>query len=346
MKFEKQVIDDIFKCYAMNSLHIDGQYQLIFAAEGDGSCHIFSGKNFEQKKTIWEGGGGTMSVVPVPEKEGYFFASKGFYSMVDATTSHVVLVRYKDGEFTQETIVEIPYLHRFDILNANGKRYFIGATLCSAKENKEDWSSPGKVFVAELPDDLDGDMAVEVTILKEGLTKNHGYARGVWDEKEAGFIGCEEGLFVATPPQSEGKEWKFEQILDHPISDVAALDIDGDGETEFAIIEPFHGDEFAIYKKIDGSYTKVYSYPTHMDFYHAVFATTINGVPTIVGGARRDDQQLFVIQHDQVSNKYINTVLDQKVGPSNVNAIHTDQGDIIMSANREIGQAAIYKMGK
>ena len=109
MKYEKQIIDDIFKCYAVSALLIEGEDQLIFAGEGDGSCHVFSGKDFDEKKTLWEGGGGTMSIVPIPEKEGYFFASKGFYSMVDATTSHVVLVRYKDGEFTGKKVIEIPY---------------------------------------------------------------------------------------------------------------------------------------------------------------------------------------------------------------------------------------------
>lgn len=346
MKFEKQIIGEIDKCYALDYLYIDGEYQLIFAGEGDGSCHVFSGENFDKKKTLWEGGGGTMSIVPVPEKEGYFFVSKGFYSMVDATTGHVLLVRYKDGEFTQEKVVDIPYLHRFDILNANGKRYFIGASICSAKKTTDDWSSPGKLFVAELPDDLDSEMKVELTVLKDGLTKNHGYGRGVWNGKEAGFVGSEEGLFVATPPQNKDDEWSVEQILTNPISDIAVIDIDGDGELELAVIEPFHGDEFAIYKKIDGEYEKVYSYPTYMDFYHAVFATTINGVPTIIGGARREDQQLFAVQYDETNNKYRNIVLDTKVGPSNVNAINTDQGDIVMSANREIGQAAIYKISK
>ncbi len=346
MKYEKQIIDDIFKCYAVNSLNIDGEYRLIFAGEGNGCCYVFSGKNFSEKETIWEGGGGTMSIVPIPEKDGYFFASKGFYSMVEATTSHVVLVRYKDDIFTVEKVIEIPYLHRFDILNANEKRYFIGASICSAKESKEDWSSPGKLFVAPIPDDLDGEMNIEVTVLKEGLTKNHGYARGIWNGNEAGFIGSEEGLFVVIPPQFKDDRWRIEQILNQPISDVAVIDVDGDGEMELAIIEPFHGDKFAIYKKVDGEYREVYSYPIYMNFYHAVFSATINGIPSIIGGARRGKQQLFVIQCDKANNSYKSIVLDEKVGPSNVNIINTKQGDIIMSANREIGQAAIYRISK
>ncbi len=346
MKYEKQIIDDIFKCYAVHSLHIGGCSHLVFAAEGDGGCHVFSGKDFRTKQTLWEGGGGTMSIVPVPEKEGYFFASRGFYSMVEATTAHVVLVRYGDGGFKAEKIMEIPYLHRFDILNANGKRYFLGASLCSAKKSKKDWSSPGKLFVSAIPEDLDGEMDIEVEVLKEGLTKNHGYGRGVWNEKEAGFIGCEEGLLAVTPPQSEDDSWKIEQILDQPVSDVAVIDIDGDGEIEFAVIEPFHGDKFAIYKKIDGVYQEVYAYPTYMDFYHAVFAATLNGIPAIIGGARRGAQQLFAVWYDKGHKRYENIVLDEKAGPSNVNIINTQQGDIVMSANREIGQAAIYKFGQ
>lgn len=344
MKFSKQIIDNIFKCYSVNALNISGETQLIFAAEGDGSCQIYSGDDFSTKTTLWQGGGGTMSIVPIPDKEGYFFASKGFYSMVDSRFSTIVLIRYKDGEFKEEKILEIPYLHRFDIFNVNGKRYLLAASIHSGKENKEDWSNPGKLFTAEIPFDLDGQINVELTILKESLTKNHGYGRGVWNGAECGFIGSEEGVFAIIPPQHNSDNWSIEQIFNQPVSDVTAIDMDGDGELEFALIEPFHGDKFVIYKKNQGEYKEVYSYPVHMNFYHAIDAGNINGVPTIVGGARRDDQQLFIIQYDKETDQYKNIVIDRNVGSSNVKIINTKNGNIIMSANREIGQAAIYNI--
>jgi hypothetical protein len=344
MKFEKKYLDDIFKCYAVSSTKIDGEPCLIFAGEGaDASMHVYRGKDFEEKTTIWEGSGGTMSISPLPEKDGYFLASKGFVSMVDAKESHVVIVRYKDGEFSYEKIVDLPYLHRFDLLTGkDGTKYFLGATIANYKENKEDWSHPGKLFVSEFPSDYDSKIELQLDILKDGLTINHGYCKGIYEGKEAGFIGAREGMFVAIPPETKGGEWVVKQIMDTPISDMAVLDIDNDGKQEIATISPFHGSEYKIYKEIDGEYKEVYSYPIYQDFYHTVVSCTLKGKPAFIGGARRNRMQLFVITYDEVKKEFVAEVVDEGVGPSNTAVCYTEEGEIILSANRQIGHAAIY----
>ncbi len=343
MKFKKKILDDIFKCYSVNELKIDGETHLIFAGEGPGICQVFSGTGFQKKQTLWEGGGGIMSIVTVPEYEGYFFASKGFFSMVDGETSGVYLIRYKNGEFREERIIDLPYLHRFDVLTIGAKRYFIGAALHSGKEDKEDWSKPGKLFVADMPMDLDGKIHVELRLLKEGITKNHGFNRGTWKGMEVAFIASEEGVFAIIPPQEGNLDWVVEQIFSHPVSDVAAIDIDGDGEIEFALLSPFHGNQFDVYKKVDGKYISVFSYDKKLDFYHAIYADTFNGIPSFIIGARKEDMDLFLVQYDQEEKAFTSHLVDSAVGSSNARIIHTKDGDMIMSANRQIGQAAIYR---
>ncbi len=342
MEFKKQVIDEIFKCYSVNALTIDGETHLLFAGEGPGVCHLYSGADFSEKKVLWgEGEGGTMSLVTVPDKEGYFFVSKGFFSMVDSGTSAVYLMRYKDGEFTEVKVADIPYLHRFDVITIGEKRFLVAAALHSGKVDKSDWSKPGKVYVAELPYDLDGDVNVELTVLKEGLTKNHGFNKGNWNGKEAAFIATEEGVMAVMPPQS-GDDWTMEQIFDHPVSDVAVEDLDGDGEVEFALLSPFHGNRFDVYKKVDGEYKSVFTYDVPQDFYHAIYADELNGVPTFVIGARKETMHLFAVQYDQEKKAFFSQLIDEEVGSSNARIIHTEKGDIVMSANRQINQAAIY----
>lgn len=344
MKFNKQIIDDIYKCYSVNALTINNETQLVFAGEGPGVCQVFRGPDFNEKITAWEGGGGTMSIVAVPEYPGYFFASKGFYSMVEAETSGVYLIRYQEGAFSETRIIDLPYLHRFDVLTIGGKRYFIGAALHAGKKDKEDWSKPGKVFVAELPLDLDGEINVELTLLKEDLTKNHGFNKGVWHGMEVAFIASEEGVFAVIPPQEGNPDWTIEQIFTHPVSDVAAIDLDGDGELEFALLSPFHGNQFDVYKKIDGQYRIVFTYDKELDFYHAIYADTFNGVPSFVIGARKNDMDLFLVQYDQEQQSVTSHLIDTEVGSSNARIVHTKEGDIILSANRQIGQAAIYRV--
>jgi hypothetical protein len=343
MNFEKKYLADIFKCYAVSSVKIDGKINLVFAGEGDGSMHIFSGEGFETQKTLWEGGGGTMSISPIPEKEGYFLASRGFTSMVDAQGSHVVIVRYKDGQFTHDKIVDLPFLHRFDMLKGqDGTNYFLGASIANYKENKEDWSHPGKLFVGQFPSDWDSEIKLDLSILKDGLTINHGYSKGEYKGCEAGFVGATEGIFAIVPPKEKGGEWTVEQLMDTPTSDMAVMDIDGDGELEIAAISPFHGDQFKIYKKIDGEYKEVYKYPVYQNFYHAVEGCTFKGKPAFLGGARRNRMQIFVITYDEKTQQFIETVVDEGVGPSNLAVASDDDGEIIISANRQIGHAAIY----
>ncbi len=98
---------------------------------------------------------------------------------------------------------------------------------------KDDWSDPGKIYVGEIPDDLNE--PIKLTVIKEGLTKNHGYCRTTWDNKMAGLVTCQEGVFVVTPPQDEGTEWTIKQIMNKPVSDIAVVDIDEDGEDELGL---------------------------------------------------------------------------------------------------------------
>ena len=69
----------------------------------------------------------------------------------------------------------------------------------------------------------------------------------------------------------------------------------------------------------------------------------LRGVPTIIGGYRRCDKDLFYIQcTDKEKLEFETVVIESGVGPSNVAVLNEDDRDIIISANRELGQAALY----
>lgn len=342
---KKKIIDQIDKCYSVNALQIGGKTQLVFAGEGDGSLSIYAGEDFKEKKTIWEEKdqlGGTMTICAVEDKEGYFFASTGFFTMIQSQTSSIYLVRYKENEFERVKVCDIPYLHRFDVVTIGEMRYLIACTIHSGKSGPEDWSNPGKLLVAELPYDLDGEISVSLKVLKEGLVMNHGFNRIYENGETKILIAAKNGVFQITPPFEPGGEWEVEQIFDFPASDVCAFDLDGDGNLEYGILSPFHGDHFSVYKKMNGMAVKVYEHAKELDFYHAIYADVFEGQPSFIIGARKKDMDLYRVFYDTSRQLYETELIETGAGSSNARIIHTGEGDLIMSANRQKNEAAVY----
>lgn len=341
MKFEKKFLTELNRCYAVNSITINRETKMLFATEGEGPCYSYSGEDYRQS-TVWDAPGGTMSMVQVPGKNGDFLAVQNFFPTFKSEKAVIVWAKPEEvDKWKVKTILELPYVHRFDILTANGINYFLGSVLCNSKAFKDDWSDPGKVYAGVLPEDLNE--PIKLKVIKEGLTKNHGYCRAIWNGKMSGIVTSEEGAFVITPPQNECDDWYVEKILDRPVSDIAVVDIDQDGEDELVTIEPFHGNKFLINKKINGEYKEVYSYPKKIDFGHVVWGGKLRGVPSIIGGYRREGKELFVIQCvDREKLTFKAEIIDTGIGPSNVAVINGEDQDIIMSANREIGEAVLY----
>ncbi len=342
MKIEKKVLTQLPYCYAAGSIKINDIPYIFFATEGNGPAYLYNKDTLEQIK-IWDNPGGTMSVAQVPDKNGDFLAVQNFFPGFKSANACIVWAHpLSDGTWSVKNILNLPYVHRFDLLTGqDGTHYFIGCTLCTSKKNIDDWSDPGKIYVAQLPEDLNEPM--KLTVIKDNLYKNHGYSRVIWHDKMVAMVTCESGVFAITPPENRGGNWQIEMIDELPTSDVAGVDLDNDGKIELATIEPFHGNNFVIYHQDDRNSSKwneVYRYPEAMNFAHVVWAGKVRGIPTIIGGQRDKAQDLFYIQY--VNGQYVKTTIDSGVGPSNVAVINEPDRDIIIAANREIGEAVLY----
>jgi len=340
MHIEKRFLAELNRCYAASSIVVDGSTRILLASEGEGPCLAWAGPDYGTSHPVWEGPGGTMSMVPIPGTNGEFLAVQKFFRMFQWEEAKVVHVRpLPSGGYAIRDILHLPYIHRFDLLTVGGRHYFLGCTLATTKASKEDWSDPGKLYVGEFKP---GEPLV-AKVLKAGLTKNHGYSRLVRRGVMSGLVSCEEGAFEVVPPAEPEGEWRLTQFMDWPISDISTVDIDGDGELEFATIEPFHGTFFRIHKRIDGVFRCVYEHPEITEFYHVVAGTTLAGEPVFLGGCRRGKQQLFYV-HAVRSNplELQAVVIEEGVGPSNVHVLHEGDRDILVSANREKAEAALY----
>jgi hypothetical protein len=340
MEFEKRSLTEMNRCYATSSIVVDGQTRLLLATEGQGPCLAWCGDDYRESHAAWDGPGGTMAIVPIPGTNGEFLAVQNFLKMVECDDAKIVhVVPQPGGGYTVSDALHLPYIHRFDLLPVGERTYFIGCTLSTHKASREDWSNPGQVWVGE----FSGSGPIEVRLLKSGLTKNHGFSRLVKDGRSCALVTCEEGAYEITPRQTADGEWSVKKFMDWPISDIAAIDIDGDGELEYATIEPFHGTYFRVYKKIAGVFTKIYEHPEVSEFYHVVVADYLAGAPVFIGGCRRGRQQLFTVRSSASDPKTLVTeLIEEGVGPSNVHVVHEKGRDIVVSANREKAEAALY----
>lgn len=345
MRIEKKVISNLTRCYAIAPLKYNEKDYFLVASEKKAPCLLFDlDGNLED--TVWTEPGGVMNMVQIPNSNGQFLATQNFYSPNDSKEAKIVVVTPgKKGEWEVSTLVELPYVHRFDLIQNKENTYLIACTIKSDHEYKEDWRYPGEVYMSILPKDLSSfhkENQLELTLLKDGMLKNHGYFRFIEEGMETSLISCEQGVFQFIPPSQETEEWKIHQLIDTPVSDAVLLDLDEDESMELCVLEPFHGSNIKIYKNINGIFKESFSYREPVEFAHAIYGGNLCGVKTFVVGHRQGKRNLIAIQYDKKRKSYNSRIIDYNCGSANVFHYKNKGKDIIISANREINEVALY----
>ena len=348
MKINKKVIYNLTKCYSIAPLRYNDDDHILIAAEKNDPCYLFDLEgNFEE--IVWEAPGGAMSMVQFPDSNGVFLATHKFYSPNDSKEAKIVVVKPKNkNQWMINTLVNLPHVHRFDIVTRNKVHYLIACALKSGHEFKEDWSSPGKIYVGILPDDLskfNEDNQLSLTILKDNLLKNHGYYKFKEDGIEKCIISADNGVYICTPPENREEQWAIKQILEDPSSDAVLVDMDNDGELELISIDGFHGNKINFYKKKNGIFEKVYVHD-HVDFAHAIYGGNFLGKPSVIIGHRKGERNLLWFTYDNEKQEYKVEVLDRDCGPANVFKFDRNGEEVLISTNREINEIAMYTFEK
>ncbi len=338
MKIIKHHCADLFKCYSTTGMLIQGKWHYLFATEDKGPCLDFSGDDFTLNGVVWEGPGGTMSIIPIPNKPNQFLAVQEFFPTFNAPDAKIVWGEYTKQGWVIHPFIDLPYVHRFDLIQRDGIVYFVAGTLATSKQDRDDWSDPGKIMVGILPESWT--IPMELKSVKDQLTRHHGYSRGTWDKQPAGFFTADEGVFALIPPGISNPDWRVDQLMNQRVSDIAVFDIDNDGIDELITIEPFHGNAFVIRKQGNEGFEEVYRYPSELDFAHVVWGGNLNGIRSILGGARRLNKEFFCIRYD-AKQGYTTTVLESGFGPSNIHVIQREGNDHVLLCNREHGEAAV-----
>lgn len=342
VKITKEVLGYLDSCYACAGIEIDGKGKFLVASEERQSCLMID-EETGVISTVWKDIGGTMSIVPLPGRNGEFLASQNFYPGFNAKESTIVWAAFRDEKWEVKTLFKLPYIHRFDILESdNGRKYFIGCTLCEYKKSLDDWSSGGHILVCDMPEDLI--QPFNLKSIKRGLIRNHGYYKKRINGLDIGVVTCDSGAYMVKPPNRCDKDWNINQLIDWPVSDLAFVDIDNDGNEELITIESFHGNSFNIYKKRNKVYEKVYCYSGEMEFGHIVWGGRLAGVPTAVGGYRALSKELFYVQY--VNGEYKTVTIDEGGGPCNMFAVCHEDKDVLVVTNGALNQITKYVVTK
>ena len=342
MNISKKKISDLTLCYCIAPIMYKGQRHFLVASEKEYSCLLFDihGKLVDE---IWKGPGGTMSAVAVPGEDGAFLATHKFYSPNNCKEAKIVLCRHTEQGWQVRTLADMPYVHRFDIIQRNGVNYFIGCCIKNGYDYKDDWSNPGKTYACPMPGDLMNlpeDYRLPLKEIKGDMLKNHGYCRDVENGINCGIVTCQQGVFRFIPPAAREEDWQIQQLISDPVSDALLMDFDGDGDKELLTLSPFHGDTLRVYKLCGGSYKQIFEYEKKIEFAHAICAGNLQGKDVAIIGHRKGDRDLLAVSYE--NSGYHVELLDHDVGPANAMYMKVDGKDVIISANREINEIAYY----
>lgn len=345
MKVQKKIIGSLEKCYSLAVFDYDGEKYVLVAAEKKDEIDVFT-YDGKQVDTLYGGDGGVMTMQQYSGKP-ILLATQKFYSPNNSAEAKIVYFVNVNGKWEHRILCEAPFVHRFGILERDGAKYLIVCTLKSAHAFKDDWTCPGRVWAAELCEDItqyDEEHPLELKPLISGLFKNHGFMKCREQDYDFAVVGTENGIYKVVPPQKEG-EWAYEKLLDIPASDMLYLDFDGDGERELLVLSPFHGDTLNLWKKIDGSYEKVYEYPEKLPFLHAVWGGEIDGRIYGFVGCREGNRELTAIFWNEKKCIWESHEVDRGAGAANVMLYKDGDKNRLLAANREIDEIAVYTLG-
>lgn len=347
MKFKKILLDNLTKAYCVENIIYNNVHHLVVASEKQDQCYVYN-DNFERKATIWDGPGGTMSIVPLENTNGSFLATWQFYSPNDSKDAKIVYVSGDNNyNFIPRIIAEVPFAHRFGVLKGeDGTKYLIVCALKSDHEYKDDWRTPGKTYFTELPSDLENSKVLkeeDFEIIQENMLKNHGYYKLIENNEEKAIISCDSGVYLYTPPKVKGSSWDINKLVDSPASDATLIDLDNDGIKELVVLSPFHGDKLLIFKNIEGKYTLAKEFEESFEFLHAIWACKIKNKNVVIIGHRRANMNTMILEYTPEKGYFYN-IIDENVGAANANYFKKDDKEYIVTANRETDQILLYEI--
>jgi hypothetical protein len=339
MIISKHLVSKLPMSYAVSLFDLPSGLHAVAASEGEDGCLFFRPDDLNKVERVWEKSGGTMSIANIDENGG-FLAVQNFFKGFNSKTAKIVKAsRRADGKWDVSDYLSLPYVHRFDVLTVEGARFLIACTLCDDKDFKDDWSRPGRIWLGK----INRDGSCKLDTLFKGITKNHGFFKGVHNGRPIILVTGVEGIFEITPPDVADGKWPCEKIFDREVSEAIFFDLDDDGDDELITIEPFHGNRVVIYKNSSEGYQEVYSLP--VNFGHVIWGGKILGEPSLLVGYRLDNAPLVLLRKKLGNGWYMEQqFIDEHIGPTNISVRSEENECLILCSAGKSQEVLIYRL--
>lgn len=344
----RKVLAKIKAPYSINKLNNN---DIIAGSEADGELLLLrsSGENFEYNiSVIAKKPGGFMSILPFNQGENPIIVAIGDFKPVFKGENAGIFVYYPDGDISKEwkikKIINLPFVHRIELVQSGGKKYLVSATICGGKDFQDDWEKPGKIYVSYIPsDNIISEKITAKPIPGLLLRKNHGLFRThLEDYQKEGFLASAmEGVFFIIPPQDDNHQWTWERIINKEISDISAFDIDNCGRKEIITLEPFHGNVLSVYKKVKNKWMRIVIDDT-LDFGHVVWAGMINGKPKIIAGSRKGEMELSIYTLEgSTSLKFSKRHIGRNIGAAQLTVSEINGSSVVFCTSTKNNEITI-----
>jgi len=333
---KKQTILEIENVYTANAFVTDDGFFVGAGSETGSQVKLY---NLEDKSTVNLPGcpGGMMSFIPVPGEAWSYVTIMGLFPPFIGREAGVYMHRLSGKDWITEKAMDLPFAHRCEFLQVEDGHVLVAATVSKLKENPADWSRPGELHVISLAKDLS--FPWESVVIDSGITRNHGMGKASIGGEELLFVSGDRGIFSVQAGQ--GRSWEVKAVFEKEVSEMTFIDLDGDGQKELVTIEPFHGTELNIYKRMHTDWELRYS--GSLAFGHGLSSGVFNGKPIIVAGNRSDSLALEIITVDELNKGTVNKrFIESGVGPTQTQVFTYKGMDYILSANQKKHEVALY----
>jgi hypothetical protein len=331
--FDRTVIHEMGMPYAVAVLGAGPGASVACGTEDHGPI-VRIDPPYREARPLAPGPGGCMGVAPDPARPTDLYAIMGCFPGYRFQGGGIYRIRAGTGP---ERVLDLPFAHRIGFGERAGRRVLLAASLAADKKDAADWSQPGALYAA----DLDGDPArLRLEPVLPGIHKNHGFLLARLEGRRALLIGGQEGL-LAVDLETPGERWPVRQVLAAETSEVALLDVDGDGEAELFTIEPFHGDALRGYRRAPSGWAPFWE--AALQFGHGLTAGSFLGAPSLLVSSRSGAKELALFQFDPTApGRPRRIVLEQGAGAANMAVVSHAGRDHVLSANQAAGQIVLY----